>query len=177
MKSQNRATQPITQGDREVRDQRTLERAYQEGYLKGQHIEKRQQLETQNAAAHTNLVYFLDVLLATAIGVGISFLLFALGKNLGQLESSPHPSPSTSSETIKPAQQETTIIERSVEKAKEVVPTTLPQIQLPQSTPNQPVRQTPSATPSPSEPVQTGQPTANPSPVVPEESAAKDDPQ
>jgi hypothetical protein len=95
-----------------------------------------------------------------------TFLLF-LNKN----QSIPLPIPSASPEVNAVPNQETTIIERSIEKVKDVVPSTMPQIEIPQQSPSNPflsLRQ-PLLHPVRFNPHQRGNPIQHPPPYPPKQ--------
>jgi hypothetical protein len=145
MKQHRETAQRQTQSDLYSRDQKILEASFQEGFTKGRRAEQRHQQENQRSSIAVGLIYLLSTLLAVGVGVGLGTFLLFLNKN----QSIPLPTPSVSPEVNAQPKQETTIIERSIEKVKDVVPSTGPKVDMPQQSPDQSV---PQSVPTPAAP-------------------------
>jgi hypothetical protein len=113
--------------------------AYRDGYVQGRLSEQHYQYQAHQAQAQRAREtenafngFLLGMLLTAIVGLGVgAFFLFAKPGTENPLRDTvPAPSPSAS-EPQKQADRQTTIIEKTIDKVREVVPTAPPQIQIP----------------------------------------------
>jgi cytoskeletal protein RodZ len=121
--------------------------SYREGYVQGQQSEQyrqHQQYRKQKSLEDQNLSLgvVLGILLTASIGLGVgAFYVFNQQQKpipVASPTASPEVNASPSSTTSPSSNKETTIIERTVEKAREVLPAASPSVELPTSAPTSP---------------------------------------